>query len=95
MLSTITLVFWIVSGLLAVSVCLYNAHKTRGGRLSGGFTGLAIGAAFLDAAAITITFAPRSWDPVYVQFAHDIGFVIGFICILMAANRFRKAMMGI
>lgn len=95
MLSTITLIFWIVSGLLAVSVCLYNAHKTRGGKLSGGFIGLAIGAAFLDAAAIIITFAPKTWDHVMVQFVHDIGFVIGFICILMAANRFRKAMMGI
>jgi len=94
MLSTITLIFWVVSGLLAVSVCLYNAHKTRGGKFSGGFIGLAIGAAFLDASAIVITFAPTSWDPVYVQFVHDIGFVIGFVWILIAANRFRKAMVG-
>ena len=95
MLSTITLIFWVVAGVLAVAVCLYNARKTRGGKISGAFSMLGLGAALLDFAAIMITFAPRSWDRDLVQFIHDIGFVLGFIFILAAANKFRKAMMGI
>lgn len=95
MLSTITLIFWIISGLLAVGVCFYNADKTKGGKISSAFIMLGLGAIFMDFSAIMITFAPSNWDTVTVQFVHDIGFVFGFVFILTAANKFRKAMMGV
>jgi len=94
MLSTVTLIFWIVAGILAVAVCLYNADKTKGGKISGAFVLLGIGVAFIDLAAIVITFLAEKWGRFAAQLAHDIGFVMGFILILAAANKFRKAIMG-
>ena len=93
-LSLVTFLFWLIAGVMAFAVCLVNARKTRGGRLSAAFLLLGWGTLFLAASAIVVTFFSSRVGTSNAQLLHDAGFVIGFILVLAASNRFLKAMTG-
>lgn len=93
-LSFITFIFWVIAGLMTFIVCLLNAYKTRGGKFSAAFIALGFGTLFLDISAIIATFFNAQFGKDIAQLLHDGGFVIGFILVLSASNRFLKAMTG-
>ena len=93
-LSLVTFAFWLIAGVMTFAVCMVNAHKTRGGRFSAAFRLLGWGTLFLAASAIVVTFLSERLGAANAQLAHDAGFVIGFILVLGASNRFLKAMTG-
>ncbi len=88
------LLFWIAAGMLVLGVCFYNAEKTKGGKISGAFVALGIAVVFFDLAAIVITFFSGVLGRLPMQLMHEAGVVLGLVFILVAANKFRKAMMG-
>lgn len=93
-LSLVTFSFWLIAGVMTFAVCLVNAHKTRGGYFSVAFQLLGWGILFLAASAIVLTFFENQIGQSNAQLLHDVGFVLGFILVLIASNRFLKAMTG-
>jgi len=93
-LSLITFIFWVIAGITTFIVCIMNAYKTRGGRFSAAFISLGFGTLLLATSAIIATFFNSQFGQGITQLLHDGGFVIGFILVLSASNRFLKAMTG-
>ncbi|MEW6610691.1 MAG: hypothetical protein AB1352_03660 [Patescibacteria group bacterium] len=93
-LSLTTFLFWAIAGFMTFLVCIMNAYKTRGGRFSIAFILLGVGSLFLATSAIVSTFFQISLGQNATQLLHDGGFVVGFILLLSASNRFLKAMTG-
>ncbi len=93
-LSLITFIFWVIAGLMTFIVCIINAYKTRGGRFSAAFISLGFGTLFLATSAIIATFFNTYFGRDITQLLHDGGFVIGFILVLSASNRFLGALRG-
>jgi len=91
-LSLITFIFWVTAGLMTFIVCIINAHKTRGGRFSAAFISLGFGTLLLATSAIVATFFSAHFGRDITQLLHDGGFVIGFILVLFASNRFLGAL---
>lgn len=93
-LSLVTFAFWLIAGVMTFAVCMVNARKTKGGRFSAAFQLLGWGTLLLAGSAIVVTFFSQSLGSANAQLLHDAGFVIGFILVLAASNRFLKTMTG-
>jgi hypothetical protein len=93
-LSLVTFLFWLIAGVMTFAVCMVNARKTRGGSFSSAFLLLGWGTLFLAGSAIVVTFLSNNLGPSNTQLLHDAGFVIGFVLVLAASNKFLKAMTG-